>query len=132
MSNVHKRADAVLEPELRELCGELTPKQRMMTAEKFLRWVNQLTSSVQISNPELVKPLPPPKVPRGFFLVNCSEGQQEEMRRLARKCGDDLRGLINWAMIVVQCSLRERIRVAELAGVNPRVCLGLAAGSDQN
>lgn len=120
MKNQIKAADAVLEPELRELCGELSPEQRMRTAEKFLRWADQLTESVGMSKPDLVKPLPPPAVPRGFFLVNCAEWQQEEMRQLAHAVGANLRDLMGWAMVRVRCELRRRVELAALLGVPAR------------
>lgn len=132
MKTKPKPADAVLEPELRELCGELSPEQRMKTAEKFLRWVDQLTHSVSITNPGLVKVLPPPKVPRGFFLVNLAKWMQDRLRQAAYECGCVPRDVITLAVRGAVWELEEKVRVARLAGVSPRDCWGLAEGSDRN
>ena len=40
----------------------------------------------------------PPKIPRGFIMVNLSAREQKELRSLARQNGMDLRGLIRYAI----------------------------------
>ena len=120
----------VLEPELRGICGGLNAAQRMDLAEKFLRWTDQLTYSVGIADPKLLRVLPPPRVPRGFFLVNLDAWSQTELRRMARACGFSLRGMVNWAVTRVGVELREKIRVAKLLGINPKAAwqFGVADG----
>ena len=113
-------ATEVLEPELCNICRDLTAAQRMDMAETLQRWVNQLASSVAIADPRLLKLLPPPKVSRGFFLVNISQWQQDNLRALGRACGVPLRGMMDWAVRRVAADLRERIRLAKLLGVNPK------------
>lgn len=115
-------ADAVLEPELRELVFDLDAAQRAKTAEKFMRWADQLTQSVIVTNPDLIVLAPPPKVPRGFVLVNLAQWQQDEFRQLARECGVNLRDVLRWAIIHTRCKLKERIKLAETLGVHPREC----------
>ncbi|MBE0544005.1 MAG: hypothetical protein IH623_21895 [Verrucomicrobia bacterium] len=132
MSGVQKRADAVIEPELRELCGELTAAERMKTAEKFLRWVDQLTHSVSISNPGLLKVLPPPKVPRGFFLLNLAKDMQDRLRQAAHECGCVPRDVLYAAATSAVWELEEKVRVARLAGMRARDCWELGVGSDRN
>jgi hypothetical protein len=126
------QADAMLEPELRELCGELTPEQRNKTAKKFARWVDQLLASAALTHPELVATKPPPDVPRGFILVNLAKWQQDDLRELARECGADLRGVLGWAITTVKMELREKIRIAKLLGVDPKACWRLCHGDEKN
>jgi hypothetical protein len=124
--------DSVLEPELRELCGELTAIERAKTAEKFMRWADQLTRSAVLMDRDLVTRVPQPAVPRGFFLVNLAKWQREKLQRLARATGVDLRAVLNWALTKTRIELEERIRIAELAGVHPRECWKLIAGNNRN
>lgn len=116
------KADAVLEPELRELVFDQDAVQRAKTAEKFMRWADQLTQSVIITNPDLVVMVPPPKVPRGFFLVNVSKHNLAEMRECARQCGVELRSMMYWAVIHVKSELQNKIKLAEQLGVKPKDC----------
>ena len=43
-----KTSSIMLEPDLEELAGHLTPHERMMLAKKFFRWSRQLYVSVKI------------------------------------------------------------------------------------
>ena len=43
-----KRSSIILEPDLEELAGHLTPHERVMLAKKFFRWSRQLYVSVKI------------------------------------------------------------------------------------
>ena len=124
-----KKADAVLEPELRELCDQLNGAQRRKTAEKFARWANQLVESVMVMEPGAIPLLPPPKVPRGFFLVNLPRSDQKELRALAREAGVPLNVVIRWAITRTRMELKERQRAARLLGVRPNECWKFVCGS---
>lgn len=112
-------ADAVLEPELRELCYDTSAVDRVKLAQKFQRWVDQLTQSAMITDPDLVPVVPAPKVPRGFILVNLSKDERDELRELARQCGYNLSGLIQSGIRLIKHSTKERVEHARLMGVHP-------------
>jgi hypothetical protein len=59
-----------------------------------------------------------PKIPKGFVLVNLSENEQEEMRRLARECGAELRGVLRCALINVRFQLKQMVEQKKKAGLN--------------
>lgn len=122
--------DAVLEPELRELCGELSAIERAQAAEKFLRWADQLTlSAMQMG---IVLPVKPEKVSRGFVAVNLSAWQQSELRKMARRCGWSLRGVLRWGVLSAMGMLEDHLRVAKLANVSPKFCSGFIEGNTMN
>lgn len=125
-------ADAVLEPELRELVFDQDAARRAKTAEKFMRWANQLTESVMISDPALIPQLPPPKVPRGFFLLCLAKWEQDELRDLARKCGLDLRSVIGYAIRQSKLDLLELERLKRQTGMEPHTALMMASGGNWN
>jgi hypothetical protein len=131
MKAVLKR-DAVLEPELRELCGELDAIQRAKTAEKFMRWANQLTESVVLMDPHLIPRLAPPKVPRGFFLLNLTKWEQDELKAVARAFGTELRHLLRWGVAHVKVELEEKRRLARIAGVAPTECWRFIGANPNN
>ena len=132
MKPTMKECDAVLEPELRELCGELNAIERARAAEKFMRWADQLTRSVVMMDPQLIPRVPPPQVPRGFFLLNLRKRQQAELRTLAHECDCDLRTMLHWAITTVRVRLEEHLRVARLCGVKPHECWKFTEGREQN
>ena len=108
--------DAAMEPELRELCDHLNARDRVKAAKKFQRWVDQLTKSAIIMEPGLVPLIPPPKVPRGFFLVNLASYRRKEMQALARSQGVTVPMMMQWAMSSIENEMKERARVAEMSG----------------
>lgn len=125
-------ADVGLEPELLELCSGMRAGDRAKTAEKFMRWVNQLTQSVGVLDPDLVPLVEPPQVPRGFFLLNLANWQQNQLRRLARECKVPLRSVLNWGIAHAQTMLESKIKVARLLGVAPSKCWTLTTGDERN
>lgn len=126
------KADAILDPELRELCDHLDARARVKTAKKFQRWADHLTKSAMQLEPGIVPLIPPPKVPRGFFLVNISRREQEELRALARANHMPLRSAMKFAVLQEKRDLQERLRVAKLAGVSPHRCWELIDGNPRN
>jgi len=124
----------VLEDEVREICGDLSAKERLEVAEKFARWADQLFESAAQMNPDLAKSYsaPVPKVPRGFFLVNLAKWQENDLRKLARDCGVELRGALGWAITTVKINLRERVKLAKLLGVHPNECWRLTETNEKN
>ena len=123
---------AVLEPELRELCDGLDAIQRCQTAEKFMRWANQLSESAMVMKPGIIPLVPPPKVSRGFFLVNLAQWQKDELKVLARDCGVDVRCVIGWAISKTKMQLEEKTRIALLAGIHRSDCWRFIAGNPKN
>lgn len=117
-------ADAVLEPELRELVFDQDAAQRAKSAEKFMRWADQLTESVIIIDPDLVVMVPPPKVSRGFVKVQLAQWAQDDLRDAARECGLDLRAVLRWAFFRVRQDLDEKIKLAKELGIHPKDCWG--------
>lgn len=127
-----KQSDAVLEPELRELCGELDAIQRAKTAEKFMRWADQLTESAMRMDPKLIPLVPPPKVPRGFILVNLAKWREEKIRALAKEFGCDLRSVLGWAITTTWMDLEEKLKIARMVGISPRACWRFVEGNEKN
>jgi hypothetical protein len=127
-----EQRDAVLEPELRELCCETDAIQRAKLAQKFMRWADQLTDSVAVTDPELIPMVPPPKVPRGFFLINLALWRREKIEALAKECGYDLRSVIGWAITQTREKLESQRDLARLLGVHPQDCRRLTYGNPKN
>ena len=131
MKTLHE-SDGILEPELFDLCGELSATERVKAAQKFMRWADQLTDSAMLLDLALVPMVPSPKVPRGFLLVNYAKWQQDQLRALAHECGYNLSTVLRWALTKVQHELQEKIHVARKAGIAPRECWKLIEGNTRN
>ena len=115
-------ANLLLDPDIREIVGHLNAKQRLAVIEKFVRWSEQLYESALLMNPKIVEPKPAPKIPPGFFLLNLSKWQQDELRELAKECGVNLRTAINMGVISTQVKLRKEVEIARKMGIKPSEC----------
>jgi hypothetical protein len=126
--------NAVLEDELREVAADFSAKKRLEMSETLARWADQLFESAMQINPKIVKPLPAPKVPRGFFLVNLAQWQQDDLREIGKQCsnGSSLQSLISWGITKVKVDLRERLKFAKLMGVKPQECWRFIDGRAEN
>ncbi len=60
-----------------------------------------------------------PKIPRGFFMINLSEWEKKELRKLSRECGIELRNSLKRTLHNTQADLRCWARVKRLTGKNP-------------
>jgi hypothetical protein len=132
MSATATKGNAVLEPELRELCGDLDAVERARTAEKFMRWADQLTESAMRMQPGIIPMVPPPKVPRGFFLLNLRASEQNRLRALAQASGCELRNLLRWAITTVELQMEDRARVATALGIEPHQTWRFINGNPKN
>ena len=132
MSAITERRDTVLEPALRARTANLNAAERVQLAQVLARWADQLAESAMLIDPDLVPMIPPPKVPRGFFLVNLSRRNQDNLRKLARANGVEFRTVMRWAITRTRMELEEKIRLAKLMGVAPRACWSLTEGCKEN
>ena len=71
----------------------------------------------------------PPKIPKGFVLVNLSTWEQEELRSLARECGIKLSDAFRWALFSTRQQLKEDAEIKRKTGRSKRdlglvECLG--------
>lgn len=116
-----------------EQCRGLSAREREKLARKYQKWVNQLTESAIALDPETVPRVPPPKVPRGFFLVNMSRYQRAEWKALLRRTpGMYLPMVLQWAIHTTIIRARERVNLAELTGISPHDCYKFIGGSPRN
>jgi hypothetical protein len=125
-------ANDLLEPELRELCSDLTATQRARAAAKFARWSDQLAHSALRLDANIMTLREPPMVKRGFFLLNIAGDRQRKMRALARQCGVPLRSVLGWSFTHAYQCLEEKVRLARTLGVSPRDCWELTEGNERN
>ena len=88
-----------------------------------------MTESAIRMEPGIVPLIPPPKVPRGFILINLSGWDQDKLRSLAQENGVELRSVLRWAITQTRTLLDEKIQVAKLAGISARDCSASSAGT---
>ena len=60
------------------------------------------------------------KNPRGFIMLNLSEREKKELRKLARASGQELRGALRNALTDLREQLKEWARVRRLTGLGSR------------
>ena len=102
---------AILEPELLQIAAGWSAAKRLAVAKEFQRWAHQLNESAGVVNP-------PPKISKGFVMVNLDTWQQKELRELARESGQELRGMLRHALTLVYEQLKETVRVKRVTGLN--------------
>ena len=124
--------DSVIEEEALNIIRGLNAAERAKFAQKLARWAEQCFESAVLMNPELGKAKPAPKVPRAFFLVNLAQWEKDDMQRMARECGLELRGVLRWAFGHVHQELKDMHRITKLTGLSPTEHWPLRDGNPNN
>jgi tRNA(Phe) wybutosine-synthesizing methylase Tyw3 len=121
-----------LETELKEVAADWSVEKRLNMSRKLARWAEQLFESAVLINPALSELYSPPDVPRGFFLVNLAKWQQNNLQKLARECGVNLRSAISWAITRTRIDLEARKKLSQLTGMKIWQCGRLMESNPRN
>jgi hypothetical protein len=124
--------NSVIDDEALNFIRDLNAVERAKFAQKLAMWAEQCFQSAVLMNPRLGKTKPVPKVPKAFFLVNLPQWEKDEMRRMARECGVQLRSVFRWAVSDVREHLKEMHRITKLTGLSLIQSYPLREGNPKN
>jgi hypothetical protein len=95
----------------------LNAKQRLALAEKFANWSEQIAASARQMDPSISDAPMPSTMPKGFILINMSEGKKKRLAEMAKEAKLELRTVLKNALFGATQMLKEDIKLMRLMGV---------------